>query len=91
MDVMLRCNAIWNEAHFCDEEFDRLADVAGSSLDEAERAEAYAEIQRILIERGPLIIPFFFPQLAVHSDVVEGIEIKAFSGRSDLRPASVNR
>ncbi|MGI5916279.1 MAG: ABC transporter substrate-binding protein [Anaerolineae bacterium] len=91
LDVMLRCDAVWNEAHFCDQEFDRLADIAGSTPDEAERIEAYAEIQRLLIDRGPLIIPFFFPQLAVHSDAMEGFELNAFSGRTNLSIVSMNR
>ena len=36
LDVMLTCGAKSNEARFCDEEFDRLATIAGSSLDEQE-------------------------------------------------------
>jgi peptide/nickel transport system substrate-binding protein len=83
-DVMLTCDAIWNESHFCDEEFDQLVEVAGTTLDEAERAEAYAEIQRILIERGPIIVPYFFPQLGAIHERFEGLALKAFPGRTDL-------
>lgn len=90
MDVMLVTDAKWNESHFSDEEFDALAKTAGTTLDEAERVAAYKEIQRILIERGPIIVPYFFPQLGAIRDQFTGFELKAFAGRTDLasiRPA----
>jgi peptide/nickel transport system substrate-binding protein len=91
LDVMLVCGAMWNEAHFCDEEFDQVAETAGSATDESEQVEAYHDLQRILIERGPIIIPFFFPQLGAQRDYVEGFQMKAFPGRSDFRPVSINQ
>jgi peptide/nickel transport system substrate-binding protein len=84
LDTMLVCGAVWNESHFCDEGFDMLAGIAGSTLDEGERIEAYREIQEILIERGPVIIPYFFSQFAAIRDGFEGFELKAFPGRSNL-------
>jgi peptide/nickel transport system substrate-binding protein len=89
LDVMLVCGAEWNEAHFCDEEFDQLAQTAGTSLDEEERVEAYREIQRILLERGPVIIPYFYTQLAAVRSQFQGFELKSFSGRSDVRTVSL--
>lgn len=86
IDVMLTCGAKWNEARFCDEEFDQLAQTAGSSLDEAARVDAYHEMQRILIERGPIIVPYFFAEYAALNEQFEGFTLKAFSGRTDLRP-----
>ena len=91
LDVMLKCDAIWNESHFCDDEFDRLVSLAGSTQDEAERIEAYHEMQRILIERGPVIIPYFFAQYAAISDQFQGFELKAFAGRTDFRQMSTTR
>ncbi len=91
LDVMLVCGAKWNESHFCDEEFDRLARIAGTTTDKQEQIEVYHEIQRILIERGPIIVPFFFPQLGAHANALEYFEMKAFPGRTDFRPVSVNR
>jgi peptide/nickel transport system substrate-binding protein len=84
LDVMLVTGAKWNESHYSDEEFDRLAALAGTTLDEAERVQAYQEIQRIMIERGPIIIPYFFAQLGAISDQFEGFEMKAFAGRTDM-------
>ncbi|MCI0398193.1 MAG: ABC transporter substrate-binding protein, partial [Chloroflexi bacterium] len=85
LDVMLVTGAQWNESHFSDEEFDQLAATAGTTLDEQERVEAYAEIQRILAERGPIIIPYYFAQFGAISDQFEGFELKAFAGRTDFR------
>jgi peptide/nickel transport system substrate-binding protein len=91
LDVMLVSGAEWNESHYANPEFDELAKLAGTTLNEAERVQAYQEIQRILIEEGPVIIPYFFPQLGAISDKFTGFEMKAFAGRTDLatiRPAA---
>jgi peptide/nickel transport system substrate-binding protein len=88
LDVMLECDAVWNESHFCDDEFDSLSQLAGSTLDESERADAYREIQKVLIERGPVIIPYYFAQFGAISDQFVGFELKAFAGRTDFRQVS---
>ena len=85
LDVMLACDAKWNATRFCDEELDELIATAGTTLDEQERIDAYHEIQRILIERGPIMVPYFFAEYGVISDRFEGFQIKAFSGRTDFR------
>jgi peptide/nickel transport system substrate-binding protein len=85
MDVMLKCDAKWNATRMCIEELDQAIETAGSTLDEQERVEAYAEIQRIMIEEGPIIVPYFFAEYGVISDRFEGFQIKAFSGRTDFR------
>ncbi len=84
LDVMLECDAVWNESHFCDSEFDTLSEIAGSTLDEGARVQAYADIQQLLAERGPIVIPYFFPQFAAFSEDFTGLALKAFPGRTDL-------
>lgn len=91
LDVMLVCGAKWNESHFCNEEFDQLAQTAGTTTDRDEQIEAYHQMQRLLIEQGPIIVPFFFPQLGAQQDYVEGFRMKAFPGRSDFRPVSIRK
>lgn len=88
LDVMLISDAKWNESHFADTEFDALARTAGSTLDEAERIQAYADMQALLIERGPVIIPYYFAQFAAISDQFDGFTLKAFAGRTDFRAVS---
>lgn len=84
LDVMLITGAKWNESHFSDPELDDLAKLAGSTQDEAARIQAYAAIQRLLIERGPLVVPYFFAQLGALSSRFDGFTMKAFAGRSDI-------
>lgn len=88
LDVMLKCDAKWNEAHYCNPDLDQLITEAGTTLDEQTRVQDYHEIQRILIEEGPIIIPYFFAQLGAISDQFQGFEMKPFPGRSDFRPVT---
>ncbi len=83
-EVMLACGARWNEAHWCDEETDELIRIAGTTLDEDERTQAYRELQALLLGRGPIIIPYFFPQFGAIREGFSGFELKAFPGRTDL-------
>lgn len=88
LDTMLVTGAVWNESHFSDEELDALAQTAGTTLDDAERADAYSQIQALLAERGPVIIPYYFPQFAAISDQFAGFQLEAFAGRTDLHTIS---
>jgi peptide/nickel transport system substrate-binding protein len=88
LDVMLKCGAKWNEAHYCNSELDNLINIAGTTMDEEKRVEAYHEIQKILIDNGPIIIPYFFAQLGAIDNQYQGFEMKAFPGRSDFRPVT---
>lgn len=85
LDTMLVTGAVWNESHFSDAEFDALAAKAGSTLDENERVQTYSKIQKLLAGRGPVIIPYFFPQFAAISDQFTGFQLEAFAGRTDLQ------
>ncbi len=84
LDTMLVCGANWNESHFCDDEFDRLANLAGTTLNEDQRVDAYNQIQALLVDRGPTMIPYFFSQLGAISDKFSDFQMKPFPGRSDL-------
>ncbi len=84
LDVMLTCGAKWNESHYCDPAFDELAKTAGTTPDEQARKDAYDQIQRMLAGSGPIVIPYFFPQLGAIRDGFQGFVMKAFPGRSDL-------
>jgi peptide/nickel transport system substrate-binding protein len=90
LDTMLVTDAKWNESHFSDPEFDELARTAGTTIDDAARVSAYREIQALLSERGPLLIPYYFAQFGAISDQFSGFELKAFAGRTDFRGVSFN-
>jgi peptide/nickel transport system substrate-binding protein len=51
--------ADWNDSHFRDERFNELLQIARAELDQKRRTELYGEMQRILHEKGSVIIPFF--------------------------------
>ncbi len=95
--------AAYNESHWSDPEFDTLVAQINSELDRAKRADLYKQAQQILIERGPVIVPFFETAAAGASAKVQGVElapdwsrtlfraayfIGEQGGRSTLRPAA---
>lgn len=88
LDLQLKSGAVWNESHFSDAELDSLIDLAGSSLDQAVRVQAYKDIQRLLVDRGPIIVPYFFPQFAAMQQSVDGVAVHPFAGRTDFRLAT---
>jgi peptide/nickel transport system substrate-binding protein len=90
LDTMLVCGAKWNESRFCDPTFDALAETAGSTLDEAERIDAYHRIQEILLDRGPIVIPYFWATLAAIREGISGFELHPSPGRTDFREVSLN-
>lgn len=89
LDVMVACGAVWNEAHFCDAEVDELIAFAKTTLDDDARTDAYHRIQEILLDRGPFLIPYFFPQFGAIAERFDGFAMKAFPGRSDLAAITV--
>lgn len=89
LDTSLKTGAVWNESHFSDPELDELIDLAGTTLDEEERVNAYNEIQRILIERGPLIIPYFFAALGIAASSVQNFNLHPFPGRTNFNGVTV--
>ncbi len=90
LDTMLVTGAKWNESHFSDEEFDQLVSTAGTTVDDSQRVKAYREMQQLLIDRGPILIPYFFAQLGAINDQFENFEMKAFAGRTDFREIKYN-
>ena len=62
-----------------------MINTAGTTLNEDERIEAYAEIQQFLAAEGPYIVPYYFAQFAAVDSSFENFELKAFAGRTDLR------
>jgi peptide/nickel transport system substrate-binding protein len=89
LNFYLKSDAAWNESHWSDPEIDQLIETAGTSLDQAERVDAYHAIQRIMIERGPIIIPYFFASFGVLAESVSGVDVHPFPGRTNFRGASI--
>jgi len=86
LDFSLKTGGKWNETRISDPELDKQIDIAGTSTDKDARVKAYKEIQRILADRGPLIIPYFFPVVGAISKKFDlGKAFQPFPGRTDFR------
>lgn len=83
--------AAYNESHWSDAEFDALTAQINSELDRAKRAELYKKAQSIMIERGPVIVPFFSTAAAGVSAAVGGIELAPDWSRTLFRTANYTR
>ena len=62
LSVVYKSNAQWNESRYNNPRVDELIIKARSQADPADRKETYREIQRILIDEVPRIIPVFGPE-----------------------------
>jgi peptide/nickel transport system substrate-binding protein len=92
LDFSLKSDGKWNETKIKDPELDKLIDTAGSSLDKAARVQAYKDIQKILAERGPLVIPYFFPVVGAANKKFEFAGgFKPFVGRTDFRTVTLKK
>jgi len=90
LDLAYRSDATWNESHWQDERLDALIDFTRSALDEEARAAAYKEIQRLFLDEGPIIVPYFYASFMVMASQVSGVELHPFSGRTNFHRAVVN-
>ena len=84
LNVAYTTGAPFNEAHWSNEEIDRLSAEASQTADTEERKALYAEIGEIFVEEGPVIIPFFRPFHGAYTSEVSGLEMHSFPGRTDL-------
>ena len=67
LDFAYHSEGVWNESHYSNPRVDELIEIGRSSLDQAERTAAYKEIQQILLDEGPIIVPYFFAAFMVLS------------------------
>jgi len=65
----------WNGSHWKDETFDKLAHEVDQEMDQAKREKLYHELQKILIERGPVIVSYFEKSVLGVSAKLNGIKI----------------
>ncbi|MEX1022349.1 MAG: ABC transporter substrate-binding protein [Dehalococcoidia bacterium] len=72
LSIVYHSDAAWNEGHYYNPTLDALMESARGIADEDERRESYGDIQRILIEDVPRIIPVFRPIYAAHAENLHG-------------------
>jgi len=81
--------AAYNESHWSDAEFDALVAQINTELDRVKRAELYRRAQSIMIDRGPVIVPFFETAAAGTSSHVRGLELAPDWSRTAFRSAYI--
>ncbi len=59
INLALRCEAAWSEAYYCNPELDAVLDAVDSTVDIEEKRALYCQIQEIMQEDAPYLIPFF--------------------------------
>lgn len=90
LDLAYRSDATWNESHWQDQRLDKLIDFARSTLDNEARVAAYKDIQRLFLEEGPIIVPYFYASFMVMASHVSGVELHPFPGRTHFHTATVS-
>jgi peptide/nickel transport system substrate-binding protein len=80
LDLAYTGGAQWNESHWADPELDALAKKAGTESDRTKRAELYKQIQRIFIDRGPILVPFFANSLWGATAKLKGVVPTSYLG-----------
>ena len=89
LDLAYHSEAPWNESHYSNARVDELIETARSALDQDERTAAYKEIQQILLDEGPVVVPYFFAQFMVLANHVSGVALQPFAGRTNFNTAAV--
>jgi peptide/nickel transport system substrate-binding protein len=70
ISLALRCGAAWTESYYCNPKLDTLLDQADATTDVTAREQLYCQIQTIMQEDGPYLIPFWAVEYtASQSDV----------------------
>ena len=87
LDLAYHSEAPWNESHYSNARVDELIETARTSLDQDTRTAAYKEIQQILLDDGPVVVPYFFAQFMVLASRVSGLELQPFAGRTNFNSA----
>lgn len=87
LDLAYRSGATWNESHWSDERLDELIDFTRSTLNHEARTAAFKDIQRLFLDEGPIIVPYFYASFMVMASHVSGVELHPFSGRTHFHTA----
>ena len=69
-----RCGVEWNETHWCNAKFDELLAKAEGTLSMEDRKLIMKDIQNLMQEEGPIIIPRWGAFLWGHRPLVKGFK-----------------
>jgi peptide/nickel transport system substrate-binding protein len=75
----LTSTGTWNAAHFQNPQYDKLVADFDAALDIATQKKYSAQIQTLLLDETPVIIPFFYDQLIAARKQLNGVRFTALA------------
>ena len=80
LTLFFKSDAPWNEAAWKNEKFDQLLVAARGEVDQAKRAQMYADMQVLVHDEGGVGIPMFVSSLDGHNSKLKGLSSIPISG-----------
>jgi peptide/nickel transport system substrate-binding protein len=79
LNAPLTSNGTWNSAHFKNPQYDKLVADFVAALDVASQKKLSGQIQNLLLDETPVVIPYFYDQLIVTRANGKGVGFNAIS------------
>jgi peptide/nickel transport system substrate-binding protein len=79
LNAPLTSEGTWNAAHFKNPQYDKLVADFVAALDVASQKKLSGQIQNLLLDETPVVIPYFYDQLIVTRANVKGVRFNAIS------------
>jgi peptide/nickel transport system substrate-binding protein len=79
LNAPLTSGGTWNAAHFKNPQYDKLVREFVAALDVTSQKKLSGDIQKLLLDETPVVIPYFYDQLIVTRSNVSGVRFNAIS------------
>jgi len=79
LNAPLTSNGTWNAAHFRNPQYDRLVSQFIAALDIGQQKRIASQIQTLLLDETPVIIPYFYDQLIAQRATLQGVRFTALA------------
>ncbi|HTH60319.1 MAG TPA: ABC transporter substrate-binding protein [Paraburkholderia sp.] len=79
LNAPLTRDGTWNAAHFRNPRYDRLVAQFVAALDIGQQKRIAAQIQTLLLDETPVIIPYFYDQLVAQRAALQGVRFTALA------------
>jgi peptide/nickel transport system substrate-binding protein len=79
LNAPLTSNGTWNAAHFKNPQYDQLVAQFVAAIDIGSQRKLSGQIQTLLLDETPIIIPFFYDQLIAMRSGVNGMRFTALA------------
>jgi peptide/nickel transport system substrate-binding protein len=79
LDAAYTTHGSWNAAHFHDPAYDKLFEQYVSAVDLQTQKRVAGQIEKLLLEQTPLIIPYYIDGLTATTKSVQGVDPTSIS------------